>query len=356
MSGSRCTNVRPSDPKPHSDWTTKRVPSVAPARAGQEFGPLRSRTPGPDLERFKAKAAAYLKAHQDHVALQRLRRNKPLTPDDLQALERMLVDSGAGDSATIAEAKEESQGLGLFVRSLVGLDHQAALEAFAQYLDGSRFNANQLHFINLIVGELTNNGVMAPARLYESPFTDPRTVKQQGIEALGAKNAARVEHAIAAIDQIAASEAARAGWLGDVDFTADLNGIIGNLRKAHDLRKVADQLSGLDKPSADDRKILVEAKAAIETLEGAAVERVKLIEKCATEARLVDESLRKERDDALTEEQRAELHAKLSVMLYGIKATPDATSTETATDAVIARVCAYREIKNEIQHVRDNSL
>jgi hypothetical protein len=185
---------------------------------------------------------------------------------------------------------------------------------------------------------------------------NPRTVKQQGIEALGAKNAARVEHATAAIDQIVASEAARAGWLGDVDFTVDLNGIIGNLRKAHDLRKVADQLSGLDKPSADDRKILVEAKAAIETLEGAAVERVKLIEKCATEARLVDESLQKERDDARTEEQRAELHAKLSVMLYGIKATPDATSTETATDAVIARVCAYREIKNEIQHVRDNSL
>jgi type I restriction enzyme R subunit len=134
--------------------------------------PLPVFTPGPDMERFKAKAAAYLKAHQDHVTLQRLRRNKTLTPDDLQALEQMLVDSGAGDTAAITKAKEKSNGLGLFVRSLVGLDHQAALEAFAQYLDGSKFNANQLHFINLIVGELTNNGVMAPARLYESPFTD----------------------------------------------------------------------------------------------------------------------------------------------------------------------------------------
>ena len=185
---------------------------------------------------------------------------------------------------------------------------------------------------------------------------NPRTVKQHCIEALGAKNAARVEHATAAIDQIAASEAARAGWLGDVDFTADLNGIIGNLRKAHDLRKVADQLSGLDKPSADDRKILVEAKAAIETLEGAAVERVKLIEKCATEARLVDESLQKERDDARTEEQRAELHAKLSAMLYGIKATPDAVPTEAATDLVMVRVQAYREIKNQIHCARDDQL
>lgn len=82
------------------------------------------------------------------------------------------IASGAGNEQAIALAKEESLGLGLFIRSLVGLDQQAALEAFADYLDGGRFTANQLHFINLIVGELTSNGVMEPARLYESPFTD----------------------------------------------------------------------------------------------------------------------------------------------------------------------------------------
>jgi type I restriction enzyme R subunit len=129
-------------------------------------------TPGTNWKRFRAKAAAYLKQHQDHIALQRLRRNKALTPDDLQALEQMLLDSGAGDSADIARAKEESQGLGLFIRSLVGLDHQAALEAFATYLDGTRFTAEQIRFINLIVNELTANGVMVAARLYESPYTD----------------------------------------------------------------------------------------------------------------------------------------------------------------------------------------
>lgn len=129
-------------------------------------------TPGTDWERFRAKAAAYLKQHQDHVALQRLRRNKALTPDDLQALEQMLIDSGAGDTEAIARAKEQSRGLGLFIRSLVGLDHQAAKEAFARYLEGTRINANQLHFINLIVDELTANGVMEAARLYESPFSD----------------------------------------------------------------------------------------------------------------------------------------------------------------------------------------
>lgn len=129
-------------------------------------------TPGTDWERFRAKAAAYLKAHQDHIALQRLRRNKALTPDDLQALDQMLIDSGAGDADAIAQAKEQSHGLGLFIRSIVGLDREAALEAFAHYLDGSRFTANQVHFINLIVDELTANGVVEAARLYESPYID----------------------------------------------------------------------------------------------------------------------------------------------------------------------------------------
>ena len=127
---------------------------------------------GVDMDRFRARAAAYLRQHEDHVALQRLRRNKALTPEDLTALERMLIDSGAGDEHAIAKARQDSRGLGLFIRSLVGLDRHAAVEAFAGYLDGTRFAANQIHFVNLIVDELTNNGVMEPARLYESPFTD----------------------------------------------------------------------------------------------------------------------------------------------------------------------------------------
>lgn len=129
-------------------------------------------TPGTNWERFRLKAAAFLKQHQDHVALQRLRRNKPLTSDDLDALEQMLIDSGTGEPADIAEAKEQSHGLGLFVRSIIGLDRAAAVDAFGTYLDGTQFSADQIRFIDLIVTELTANGVVEPARLYESPYTD----------------------------------------------------------------------------------------------------------------------------------------------------------------------------------------
>ena len=84
----------------------------------------------------------------------------------------MLIDSGTGEPADIAQAKEQSQGLGLFIRSLVGLDREAAVEAFGAYLDGAKFTADQIRFINLIVNELTANGVVEPARLYESPYID----------------------------------------------------------------------------------------------------------------------------------------------------------------------------------------
>ena len=127
---------------------------------------------GTNWERFKAKSRAYLLEHEDHIALQKLRRNKQLTAADLASLEEMLANSGAGGPEDVARAREEANGLGLFVRSLVGLDRQAATEAFSEFLSDSTHSATEIRFIQLIVEELTANGVVPAARLYESPFTD----------------------------------------------------------------------------------------------------------------------------------------------------------------------------------------
>jgi len=94
------------------------------------------------------------------------------------------------------------------------------------------------------------------------------------------------------------SEAARTGWLGDVDFTADLRGIMDTFRHAHDLSRVAYPLSALENPSAEDRRILADANATIVKLEGAAYPRVELIKKCALEVELIDKSLHDERQQA----------------------------------------------------------
>ncbi|GGM61819.1 restriction endonuclease subunit R [Micromonospora sonchi] len=127
---------------------------------------------GTDHERFRIKARAYLRQHEDHVALQKLRRNRQLSPTDLAELERMLADSGAGAAEDIDRARRSADGLGLFIRSLVGLDREAATEAFDEFLVGRTLTRNQIHFVHLIIGHLTQNGTMEIGRLYESPFTE----------------------------------------------------------------------------------------------------------------------------------------------------------------------------------------
>jgi len=132
---------------------------------------------GMNYERFREKARQFLRTHESHLSLQRLKRNQPLTPSDLDELEHMLLDAG-GTQEVIDRAREQSNGLGVFIRSLVGLDHETAKQAFSQFISGTSVTANQIEFINLVVDYLTENGVMEPDRLYESPFTD---IHSQGV-------------------------------------------------------------------------------------------------------------------------------------------------------------------------------
>jgi type I restriction enzyme R subunit len=127
---------------------------------------------GTDQAKFIAKARAFLRQHLDHVAVAKLRMNRPLTSSDLSELERLLGESGAGEPEDIRRAAENAQGLGLFVRSLVGLDRAAAKEALTRFTNGKTLTANQIEFVNLIVDHLTEHGLVEAARLYESPFTD----------------------------------------------------------------------------------------------------------------------------------------------------------------------------------------
>jgi len=135
---------------------------------------------GLDMAKFKEKARQFLKAHEDHLALQRLKRSQPLTPTDLAELEQMLVQAG-GTPEMITRVSAGCPSLGVFIRSLVGMDRESVNQAFNEFVRGTNATPDQLEFIDVIVSELTANGVVEAKRLYESPYLD---ISPQGPEAL----------------------------------------------------------------------------------------------------------------------------------------------------------------------------
>jgi type I restriction enzyme, R subunit len=105
----------------------------------------------------------------------------------------MLLEAGTGTPEDIERAKREGLTLGLSLRSLVGLDREAAKGSLNELLQGKKPSANQIEFINLIVDYLTQRGWMEPSSLYESPFTD---ISSRGVEGVFAPR--DVEHLLVA--------------------------------------------------------------------------------------------------------------------------------------------------------------
>lgn len=124
---------------------------------------------------YQKKVQAFLQDHLDHIAIQRLRQNQPLTETDLQSLEDALVEIGNGEGQQLLNellAQSDAPSLAWFVRSLVGMDRQAAQAAFSKFLSDRSLTSRQIRFIEMIVDQLTLRGVIEAGALYTSPFTD----------------------------------------------------------------------------------------------------------------------------------------------------------------------------------------
>lgn len=98
----------------------------------------------------------------------------------MNALEAIFLAEGSS-AEEIEAVKQESDGLGLFVRSLTGLDRQAAKNALSGFMQGRSLTANQIEFVNLIINHLALRGWIDVSLLYDSPFTD---VHPHGIDGI----------------------------------------------------------------------------------------------------------------------------------------------------------------------------
>ena len=128
-----------------------------------------------ELKNYKAKAEFYIRQHQDNIVIAKLKTNKPLTETDVESLEHILWNEIG--SKNDYEKEYGHKPLGEFVREIVGLDMNAAKEAFSEFLNDTNLDSRQIYFVNQIIEYIIHNGMMKDLSvLQESPFTDKGSV------------------------------------------------------------------------------------------------------------------------------------------------------------------------------------
>lgn len=124
-----------------------------------------------ELKNYKAKAEHYIRQHQNNAVIAKIKENKPLNDNDISELEEILWK----EVGTKNDYENEfgNKPLGEFVREIVGLDMNAAKEAFSEYLTDASLDSRQIYFLNQIIEYIVHNGIMKDfSVLQESPFTD----------------------------------------------------------------------------------------------------------------------------------------------------------------------------------------
>jgi len=123
------------------------------------------------LKSYRDRVESYVRKHKDHLVIQKLKNNKPITEMDLQVLEGILFH---GDTVGTKQEYMDAYGdqpLGMFIRSIVGLDKSAAQDVFVRFIQSGSLSGDQITFINNIINYLSKNGTIDKAMLFQSPFT-----------------------------------------------------------------------------------------------------------------------------------------------------------------------------------------
>jgi type I restriction enzyme, R subunit len=152
-----------------------------------------------NLKNYGLKVERFIREHETHVTIHKLKCNDPISEADIGALEEILfADDGPGTRDDFVATYGTDQPLGKLVRQIVGLEQNAAKEAFNEFLSSAVYSADQISFINQIVDHLVQNGLMEPQELFEAPFTD---MHDQGVVGVLAEAAQEVVDVIERVNR-----------------------------------------------------------------------------------------------------------------------------------------------------------
>lgn len=131
--------------------------------------------PQEDFTNYKLKVERYIRDHADSLVIHKLRHNKPLTELEFEELGRLFTQE-LGNAEDYEDAYGDT-GFGLLVRKIAHLDHDAANEAFAEFINTRNLTDQQIAFVRRVVDYIVVNGYMEAMALTMPPFDRPPFVR-----------------------------------------------------------------------------------------------------------------------------------------------------------------------------------
>ena len=151
---------------PKSPIITRLVDPVIDHKEGEQLDPAY------DFEDYREKVNRYVNEHGNTLAIHKLTHNIPLTAGDYQELERVLT-SELGSKEDY-EREFGDTPFGLLIRKIAKLDHEAAMQAFSEFINDQSLNQKQIAFVHKIINHIEQNGYMeSVTELQKPPFDKP---------------------------------------------------------------------------------------------------------------------------------------------------------------------------------------
>lgn len=123
-------------------------------------------------EDYKQKLNRYINEHSNDEVIRKLHYNEPLSGKDFSNLENIMIHE-LGSREEYQKAFGDVP-LGLSVRRIIKLDHQATMKAFGGFINNHSLSPAQNALMNRIIDYVEQNGYVQPEDLARPPFDRPK--------------------------------------------------------------------------------------------------------------------------------------------------------------------------------------
>ncbi|MDA9089722.1 DEAD/DEAH box helicase family protein [Maribacter arcticus] len=123
------------------------------------------------LKSYKDRVEAFIRKNKSHLVIDKLHKNIPITPKELELLESFLFNDELGTKEEY-ENEYGNQPLGKFIRSVVGLDIEVVNMLFADFIADKNLKPVQITFIQTLINYLNTNGTLDKKLLTQPPFNE----------------------------------------------------------------------------------------------------------------------------------------------------------------------------------------